>query len=163
MQNIIDVNVEISNTLIENPCVSNLAIYNSWFIVSKVFDRNSNKGLAKPCLSRHNLDLCINDNKAYYVLNPFLYTHRYGEINFSIWSVHIFLFLYYLFKDLKNPWQNAHWSVIFNKSFTLLFINRCNITHLKIFSKISVKQNFWKYFWKIYKNVRFILGCTWQC
>ena len=29
MQNIIDVNFKISNTLIENPYVSNLAIYNS--------------------------------------------------------------------------------------------------------------------------------------
>lgn len=64
MQNIIDVNVKISNTLTESPYVSNLAIYNSWFIVSKVFDRSINRAPLKPCLSGDNLHLSINDTKA---------------------------------------------------------------------------------------------------
>ena len=40
-------------------------------IVSKAFDRSINKVPAKPCLSRHNLYLSINYNKAYCVLDPF--------------------------------------------------------------------------------------------
>ena len=45
-------------------------------MVSKTFDRSINKYPAKPCLSRHNLHLSINDNKAHCVLNPFLHPHR---------------------------------------------------------------------------------------
>ena len=73
-----------SSVSIENPYACNLAISGSWFVVSKAFDRSINKVPAKSCLSRHNLHLSINDNKAYCVLNSFLYPQRKGERTFPI-------------------------------------------------------------------------------
>ena len=42
----------------------------------KGFYRFINKAPAKPCLSGHNLHLSVNDNKAYWELNPFLYPQK---------------------------------------------------------------------------------------
>ena len=53
-------------------------------IVSKVFDRSINKTPAQPFLSRHNLYLTINNNKAYFVLNSLLYLQKNGGRNFPI-------------------------------------------------------------------------------
>ena len=53
-------------------------------MVSKVFDRSVIKAPANACLSRHNFQLSINYNKAYFVLNPFMYSQRNGERNFPI-------------------------------------------------------------------------------
>ena len=69
----------------------------------KDFDRSINKAPAKPCLSRHNLHLSINDSIAYCVLNPFLYLQINEERNFPL---HIIsnLVLHYSFEYLRNCW-----------------------------------------------------------